>query len=45
VRFSCDAPWANSPSFSRHFEAVAASPEAAVEQVAAEIQAWQRGQR
>jgi hypothetical protein len=45
MRFSCDAPWANSPSFSRHFEAVAATPEAAVEQVAAQIEAWQRGQR
>lgn len=45
MRFTCQVPWANSPSFSRHFEAVAPTPEAAVEQVAAEIEAWQRGQR
>jgi hypothetical protein len=31
--------------FSRHFEAVAATPLSAVDQVAAEIDAWQRGQR
>jgi hypothetical protein len=43
VRFTCEAPWANSPSFSRHFEAVAATPEAAVGQVATDIAAWQRG--
>lgn len=45
IRFTCEAPWASSPSFSRHFEAVAATPEAAVEQVAADIAAWQRGVR
>jgi hypothetical protein len=45
TRFTCEAPWANSPSFSRHFEAVAATPEAAVEQVAADIAAWQRAAR
>jgi len=45
VRFTCEAPWANSPSFSRHFEAVAATPEAAVEQVATDIAAWRRGAR
>lgn len=45
TRFSCTMPWANSPMFSRHFEAVAATPLAAVEQVAAEIDAWRRGQR
>jgi len=45
TRFSCTMPWANSPMFSRHFEAVAATPLSAVEQVAAEIDAWQRGQR
>ena len=44
-RFSCSAPWARSPSFSRHFEAVADSQLAAVEQVAAEIRAWRSGQR
>jgi hypothetical protein len=45
MRFSCNMPWANLPAYSRHFEAVAATPLAAVEQVAAEIDAWQRGQR
>jgi hypothetical protein len=45
MRFSCNIPWANSPAYSRHFEAVATTPLAAVEQVAAEIEAWQRGQR
>jgi hypothetical protein len=45
MRFSCNVPWANSPAYSRHFEAVAATPLAAVEQVSAEIAAWQSGQR
>ena len=45
MRFSCSVPWANSPSYSRHFEAVAATPLSAVEQVAAEIEAWRNGQR
>jgi hypothetical protein len=45
MRFSCNMPWANSPAYSRHFEAVADTPLAAVEKVAAEIDAWQRGQR
>ena len=45
MRFSCNVSWANSPAYSRHFEAVAATPSAAVEQVAAEIEAWRRGQR
>jgi hypothetical protein len=45
TRFSCSVPWANSPAYSRHFEAVAATPLAAVEQVAAEIEAWRSGQR
>jgi hypothetical protein len=44
-RFTCSAPWINSPSFTRHFEAVAETPEAAVTQVTAEIEAWQRGQQ
>jgi hypothetical protein len=44
TRFSCSVPWANSPAYSRHFEAVAATPLAAVEQVAAEIEAWRSGQ-
>jgi hypothetical protein len=45
MRFSCNMPWANSPAYSRHFEAVASTPVAAVEQVATEIAAWQSGQR
>jgi hypothetical protein len=45
MRFSCNVPWANSPAYGRHFEAVAATPLAAVEQVAAEIEAWRSGQR
>jgi hypothetical protein len=44
-RFSCSAPWAQSPSVSRHFEAVADTPLAAVQQVAAEIHAWRGGQK
>jgi hypothetical protein len=44
VRFSCSVPWANSPAYSRHFEAVAASPQEAIERVAAEIEAWRGGQ-
>jgi hypothetical protein len=43
-RCSCDAPWADAPLYNRHFEAVAADPAAAVEQVAAEVDAWQRTQ-
>jgi hypothetical protein len=39
-RFSCDAPWVDAPNYTRHFEAVAADPASAVEQVAAEIEAW-----
>jgi hypothetical protein len=45
MRFSCSMPWGNSAAYSRHFEAVAATPIAAVEQVAFEIEAWQRGER
>jgi hypothetical protein len=45
MRFSCNVPWANSPAYSRHFEAVATTPVAAVEQVATEIEAWRSGQR
>jgi hypothetical protein len=44
MRFSCNVPWANSPAYSRHFEAVAATPLAAVARVAAEIEAWRSGQ-
>jgi hypothetical protein len=45
MRFSCSIPWAKSPAYSRHFEAVAVTPVEAVEQVAAEVEAWQRGER
>jgi hypothetical protein len=45
MRFSCNMPWVNSPAYSWHFEAIATTSLAAVEQVAAEIEAWQRGQR
>jgi len=45
ARFSCSVPWANSPAYSRHFEAVAATPLAAVQQVAEEIEAWRGGQK
>jgi hypothetical protein len=45
VRFRCNVPWANSPAYSRHFEAVAATPLAAVQQVTAEIEAWQSAQQ
>jgi hypothetical protein len=44
-RCSCDVPWPAAPNYSRHFEAVAATAEAAVEQVTAEIAAWRRSQQ
>jgi hypothetical protein len=44
-RCSCDAPWPAAPNYSRHFEAVAATAEAAVEQVTAEITAWRSSQQ
>jgi hypothetical protein len=44
-RCSCDAPWVGSPNYSRHFESVAASAEAAIEQVADQVAAWQSSQR
>jgi hypothetical protein len=44
-RCVCDAPWIASPNYSRHFEAVATTAEAAVEQVTAQITAWQNSQR
>jgi hypothetical protein len=43
-RFSCRARLADSPSFSRHFEAVAEEPLAAVEQVVASVEAWRAEQ-
>jgi hypothetical protein len=44
-RCTCDAPWIASPNYSRHFEAVATTAEAAVEQVTAQVSAWQNSQR
>jgi hypothetical protein len=44
-RCTCEAPWIASPNYSRHFEAVATSAEAAVEQVTAQVVAWQNSQR
>jgi hypothetical protein len=43
-RCSCRAAWGQSPEFSRHFESVAAEPEAAVEQVLAQVNAWRTGE-
>jgi hypothetical protein len=39
-RFCCRASWAGTPAFTRHFEAVAAEPLSAVEQVVAKVEAW-----
>ena len=39
-RFSCRAPWGEAASFTRHFESVADQPLAAVEAVAAKVDAW-----
>ncbi len=44
-RCTCDAPWPAAPNYSRHFEAVASTAEAAVEQVTAEITAWRTSQQ
>jgi hypothetical protein len=44
VRFCCSASWVDAPNYSRHFEAVAADPATAVEQVAAEVEAWRAAQ-
>lgn len=43
-RFCCRAAWADTPSFTRHFEAVAEQPVAAVEQVVAKVEDWRRSQ-
>jgi hypothetical protein len=40
VRFTCRVPWGGSANYTRQFEAVATTPLAAVEQVAAEVEAW-----
>ncbi|HEY4233136.1 MAG TPA: hypothetical protein VGM76_06905 [Lacipirellulaceae bacterium] len=44
-RCVCEAPWKASPNYSRHFESVANTAEAAVEQVTAQVAAWQNSQR
>lgn len=44
-RFCCRATLADTPGFSRHFEAVAAEPLSAVEQVVAKVEAWRATQR
>jgi hypothetical protein len=43
-RFSCRASLGGSPQFSRHFEAVAAEPRAAVEEVLAKLETWRASQ-
>jgi hypothetical protein len=43
-RFSCKAALAGSRSYTRHFEAVAAEPHAAVEQVVSKLEAWRTEQ-
>jgi hypothetical protein len=43
-RFCCRARMDNMPALSRHFEAVAAEPVAAVEQVIAKVEAWRTAQ-
>ena len=44
-RCCCQAPLANSPAVTQHFESVAAEPALAVEQVVAKVEAWQTAQR
>ena len=44
-RFSCRAALADSPSFSRHFESVAAEPLVAVEEVVAQVEGWRTARR
>jgi hypothetical protein len=43
-RFCCRAALAGSPSYARHFEAVAAEPLAAVEQVVSKVETWRTEQ-
>jgi hypothetical protein len=43
-RFSCRAAIADSPRFARHFEAVAAQPLVAVEQVVSKVETWRTEQ-
>jgi hypothetical protein len=44
-RCCCQAPLANSPTVTQHFESVAAEPALAVEQVVAKVEAWRTSQR
>jgi hypothetical protein len=44
-RFTCAAAVTDSPSFSRHFEAIAAEPRVAVQEVLAKVEAWRAAQR
>jgi hypothetical protein len=44
-RCCCQAPLANSPAVSQHFESVAAEPALAVEQLVAKVEAWRTAQR
>ena len=44
-RFCCRAALADTPAFTRHFEAVASEPVGAVEQVVAKVEAWRAIQR
>lgn len=44
-RFCCRAALAGAPSVARHFEAVAAEPIAAVEQVVASVESWRVSHR
>jgi hypothetical protein len=44
-RFACRAKLGDTPFHTRHFEAVAAQPDAAVERVVAAVAAWRAGQR
>ena len=44
-RCCCQAPLANSPAVTQHFESVAAEPALAVEQVVAKVEAWRTAQR
>ena len=44
-RFCCEATLAGAANFNRHFEAVAADPQQAVEEVVAKVEAWRAAQR
>jgi hypothetical protein len=44
-RCCCQAPLANSPAVTQHFESVAAEPALAVEEVVAKVEAWRTAER